>query len=82
MKTAPRPQAPKVLWESEISLLFLWEGSDAEPPQVASLLYTTCSDRPRSMPFDRTVFCHTGVPGRHSDPMDHKQKNGEPKLPK
>ena len=31
MKTALRPQGPKVLWESEISVLFLWgEGIDAE----------------------------------------------------
>jgi hypothetical protein len=81
VKTALRPQAPKVLWESEISVLFLWEGIDAEPPAAASLLYTTCSDRPRSMPIDRTVFCHTACLVGTTIPWITNKKTGSRSSP-
>jgi hypothetical protein len=81
VKTALRPQAPKVLWESEISVLFWWEGIDAEPPEVASLLYTTCSDRPRSMPIDRTVFCHTACLVGTTIPWMTNKKTGSRSSP-
>ena len=32
---------------------------EAKPPDVASLLYTTCVDRARKLQIDQTIFCHT-----------------------
>jgi len=32
---------------------------EATPPNVASLVYTACFDRPPDMQRDQTLFCHT-----------------------
>jgi hypothetical protein len=75
---------------------FCGENIKAEPPDLASLRYTTCFDRPGPTQVDQTIFCHTTCLGGKLHPSvqlyaldvfrmretEQTNKNGEPKLPK